>query len=126
MQRITARFGHNIYDGRSRAPYFGGKTVGGNLKFLHSVFRDIDEHAAHDIVIVVHSVDAHVAAAPQLAGGRYDDSARLGGIEIGCDGIARNEQSQFQEIAAIQRQIVYLLCVYYAIHHGRYGVDEWY
>src|SRR5206468_1048127 len=106
-------------------PDFRGKTVRGNLKFLYAIFRDIDEHAPDDIVIVVHAVYAYVPTAPQLAGGRDDDSARLGGIEIGRNRIARNEQRQFQEIAAIQRQVVYLLCVHYAIHHGRHSIDEW-
>ena len=91
MQYIASGLGDHVYDGRSRASDLGGKTVGGNLEFLYSIFRDIDEHSAYDIVVVVHTVDAHIAAASQLARGGNDDSTRLGGIEIGSDRIARNE-----------------------------------
>src|SRR5207245_10328206 len=125
VQYISPGIGHLLYYVGSRTPDLGGKTVGGNLKFLHSILRNIDEHAAHDIVVVVHAVDAYVAAASQLPGRRNDDSARLGGIEIGRNRITRNEQRQFQEIAAIQWQIVDLLCVYHAIHHRGHSIDEW-
>ena len=90
MKGIGAGLGDHIHHRRAGAAQFRGKAIGGDLKFLYRVFRNIEQHAADNVVVVVHTVNTHIATAPQLSGGRNHHRILLGRIEVGRDRVPRH------------------------------------
>ena len=112
---VGARLGDHVHHRRARAAERGRILVGGDLEFLHRVFRNVVQHAADGVVIVVGAVDGDVAAAAQLSVGRNHDRVGLGGIEVGRGRVARHQQRQLHEVASVERQRVDLLRADHAV-----------
>src|SRR5512146_2528669 len=68
--------------------------------------RNVHQRSAHDIVVIVSTVDGDVAAAPKLSGGRDHDGMLVCGIEIRGERMARRKQGQLEVIAPVQRQVL--------------------
>ncbi len=81
---------------------FRGKAIRHELKFLHRVLRQVLQRTANHVVVVVHSVDRDVAAAPQPAGRRDDYRLRLRGIERRSRRVTGHQERQLEEVAAVQ------------------------
>ena len=54
-----------------------------------------------------------------MPGGGNHDGILFGRIEIGSDRVSRRQQSQLQEVAPVQWQVVDLVGVDYAVHNRR-------
>ena len=123
-QLVGARLGHDVDRRRCRAPRFRREAVGGDLELLHRLLRDVLQRPADDVVVVVGAVDHDVAAAPELTGRRDRDGVRLGRVEVRRRRVARHEQRQLEEVAAVERQRLDQLCRDDRIDHRTARVDR--
>src|SRR5262249_34460771 len=77
--------------------------VGSDLELPHTILRKIHQRSAHYLIIVVAAVYGDVAATTESACGRYFQSVRFCGVEVGRWAVARNQKGEFQKVASIQR-----------------------
>ena len=121
---VAAGFGDDVDHRGGRSARLGREAVGGDLKLLHGLLRDVLERTTHDVVVVVGAVDHDVAAAAKLTRGRDRDRVRLGGIEVRGRRVTRHEQRQLEEVAAVERQGVDEAARDHGIDHRTARVDD--
>ena len=105
-ERVGAAARHHVDRGGRRAALLGRVAVRRHLELLHRVLRQVGERTAHHVVVVVLSVDRDVAAAPRLAGRRDRHHVRLGRVEVRRRRVARQQERELQEVAAVQREVL--------------------
>ena len=88
------------------------------MKFLNSVFRDVQEHAADGIVVVIGAIDGDTAAAAELSGGGDHHRVLLGWVEVRGGCVAGHEEGEFEEVAAVEGEFVNLVRSDNAINDG--------
>src|SRR5579871_1606515 len=124
MHAVGAGLGDDIHDRRAGAAHLSRETVRGDLELLNCIFRNIQQHAADNVVVVVHAINADVAPTAQLSGGGDHDRSLFRRIEVWCNGIARSQQSEFKKVAPIEWQVVNLLGSDNTVNDGGSRVDE--
>ena len=106
LELVAAAARHHVDRGGRRAALLGREAVRRHLELLDRVLRQVGERPAHHVVVVVLAVDRDVAAASELAGRRDRDHVRLGRVEVRRGRVARQQERELEEVAAVERQVL--------------------
>src|SRR6185369_630292 len=86
--------------------------------------RNVLYRAADYIIVRVGAVNRYVPAAAELTGGRDDDGVCFSRIEIRRGTVSRDQQSELEEITAIERQALDFALHNETIDNGVTVVDQ--
>ncbi len=102
MVFVSARFCYHIDDAVAGPAHFGGEASCSNLKFLDRILRKICEGAAHNLIIVVATIDGDISSTAKPACRADFESVRFRWVEVRCGPVARDEVGELQKVSAVQ------------------------